>query len=119
MNPYIVEEKVPVQLKTGRWQHNTTTGGSYLVEVEDYQSKVFLAKGSLGEYSTVGITDDYDSYFSWTYNLNKYFVPSEVLEKMIQDGELFFFDIGGNGRPVWVEYEELSRCFRELGLVKG
>ncbi len=116
---YIVEKKVPVQLKTGRWQHNTTTGQSYLTHVKNHRGRLYLAKGQLGESSTVGVTDDYDSYFSWTYNLNKYFVPSEVLEKMIRDGENFFFDIGGNGRPVWVEYEELSRCFRELGLVKG
>ena len=72
---YIVEKKVPIQLKTGRWQPNTTLGVSYLKEVEDYKSVLYLAKESLGENQTVGITDDYDSYFPWTYNLNKYFVP--------------------------------------------
>lgn len=52
-----------------------------------------------------------------SYGLD-YFEPGKVLAE-IEDSGKFYFDAGGNGRPIWCDRLELAQVFVALGLIEG
>jgi hypothetical protein len=80
--------------------------------ITDYRAGVWSA----GDREIFGLTYG-GSETHMCYGLD-YFKPPEVLAERQHEGhERFYFDAGGNGRPVYADRDELERAFKALGLI--
>lgn len=120
MSDFVVEKKTRIELFASRWKE--ASGVRFLSEpvvlnTYDFYLAVSHFKSD-PERKMVGITTQYDDYYSWNYALNKYFVPREVVEKTREsEFQKFFFDAGGSGRAVYAEAAEFQRAIEDLELI--
>jgi hypothetical protein len=107
-----INQHIDIELRgKGTWVQSHYTGKRY-----PYQAAIWNNRVEGPEYLVFGLTL-YEGPTHMCYGID-YFKPKELLEKQDSLGHrLFYFDAGGNGRPIFCTTRELERVFKELELI--